>query len=458
MNRYLLGLFLVSISACNLEQKNNFTIFAGEIVNPTSETVILFKDDIAIDSAYLDMHNRFSFTIDKIEEGLYNFHHAPQYQYVYLSEGDSLLLRLNTMYFDESLVFTGKGEEINNFLIEVFLNSEEEDNIIETFYSLTPEKFSEKIDSLRQLKVNLLNELKSETELSEASLAMANATINYTTYINKEKYPFKNPENKITNTISQNFYDYRKELDFDDKELTYFTPYYDFMKRYIDNLAYTNCASDCDTETKTIKNHLHFNQHKLILIDSIVKEKKLRDNLFRNVALTYFLKVHDNVENNKQFLEDFHKLSENNNHIEEIHKLYESVLKMQPNHELPDVKVVDSIGKLISIKDIASKNDHVVFYFWTNRNNRHFKNITTQANKLAAQHPDISFIAISLTPTHESWENTIKESNQPFKNEYRAANIDSLKNILMIDGLNKAILTKEGVIVDAYSDMYSLFK
>lgn len=458
MNRYLLGIFFVSITACNLEQKSTATIFAGEIVNPTSETVILYKDDIAIDSAYLDMHNRFTFTIDKIDEGLYNFHHAPQYQYVYLSEGDSLLLRLNTMYFDESLVFTGKGEEINNFLIEVFLNSEEEDKIIESFYSLTPEKFSEKIDSLKQLKVSLLNEVKIDTDLSEASVAMANATINYTTYINNEKYPFKNAENKITNTISQNFYNYRKELDFDDKELTYFTPYYDFMKRYIDNLAFTNCASDCDTENKIIKNHLHFNQHKLVLIDSIVKEKKLRDNLFRNVALTYFLKVHDNVENNKQFLEDFHKLSENNKHIEEIHKLYESVLKMQPNHELPDVKVLDSIGKVISIKDIALENKNVIFYFWTNKNNRHFKNITNQANKLALQYPDMKFIAISLTSDHENWQNIIKETNQPFKNEYRAANIDSLKNILIIDGLNKAIVVKEGVIVDAYRDMYSLFR
>jgi len=461
MNRYLLCLFFVSFTACNLEQKNAPTIFAGEIVNPTSATVILFKDDIAVDSAYLDMHNRFSFTLDKLEAGLYNFHHSPQYQYVYLSKGDSLLLRLNTNYFDESLVFSGKGEEINNFLIEVFLNSEEEDKLVETYYTLEPKEFSQKIDSLRQMKINLLGELQTESKLSPQSLAMATATINYTSYINKEKYPFKNPKNSKKRSLEKmngDFYEYRKELDFDDKELTYFTPYYDFMKRYFDNLAFAGCATNCDVENKTIKNQLHFNQHKLVLIDSIVKEKKLRDNLFRNVAMTYFLKVHDNVENNKLFFDEFQGLSGNNMHINEIHNLYESVLKMQPNHELPDVKVLDSLGNRVSIKEIALQNDTVVFYFWSPKNNRHFKNITHQAKLLTTQYPNISFVAISLSSDEESWKNTIKESNQTFKNEYKAVHIDSLRNTLIIDGLNKAILTKNGVIVDAYRDMYALMR
>lgn len=459
MIKYLLGLFLVSLIACNTEQKKSPTVFTGEIVNPTSKVVILSKDDIVIDSAHLDMHNQFSFKIDDIQEGLYNFHHAPQYQYVYLSQNDSLVMRLNTIYFDESLVFSGKGEEINNFLIEVFLSGEDEEEIVESFYGMEPAVFSYKIDSLRQLKVNLLEELKAEVELSPASLAMADASINYTSYINKEKYPFKNAKNSKKNSlesISNDFYAYRKKLNFDDKNLTYFTPYYDFMKRYFDNLAFSNCATYCDKENRIVKNQLHFNEHKLVLIDSIVQEKKLRDNLFRSVAMTYFISVHDNVDNNKIFFDEFRKRSGNNEHIEEIHNLYESVLKMQPNHQLPDVRVVDSIGNSLSMKDLALANENAVFYFWTNRNNRHFKNITKQAQKLAEQHPELTFIAISLTPDHDNWKSTLEESKLSFKNEYRAANVDSLKNTLIIDGLNKAIITKNGIIIDAYKDMYAL--
>jgi hypothetical protein len=461
MNKQLLYLFLVSCTACNLQEKEPLTIFSGEIVNPTSQVVFLYKDDVVIDSAHLDMHNRFSMKLENLKEGLYNFQHAPQYQYVYLSQGDSLLIRLNTLYFDESLVFSGKGEEINNFLIEIFLSSEEEEEIVDNYYQLEPNNFSKKIDSLHQAKITLLDELQTEIKLSPSILAMAEASIDYNSYIYKEKYPFEKYKNSNKTTfdkISGDFYTYRKELNFNNEELTYFTPYYDFMKRYFDNLAYAYCATDCDIENKTIKNQLHFNSHKLVLIDSIVQEKKLRDNLFRNVALTYFLKIHDNVNNNKLFFDEFKKLSGNNKHIKEIYNIYEGVLKMQPEHELPDLKVLDSLGNQTSIKALAQQNKNVVFYFWTNKNNRHFKNITNQAKKMADLHPEISFIAISLTSDHDHWKDTITESNHPFKNEYRAADIDSVRNTLIIDGLNKAIVIKDGIIVDAYKDMYSLFQ
>tara|TARA_R110002050_G_scaffold16019_2_gene48954 strand:- start:48139 stop:49521 length:1383 start_codon:yes stop_codon:yes gene_type:complete len=460
MNKYSFCLFILTFVGCNTEQKETPTIFAGEIVNPTSETIILYKDDVVIDSAQLDMHNRFSIRLDTIVEGLYNFRHSPQYQYVYLSKGDSLLVRLNTIYFDESLVFSGKGEEINNFLVEVFLNGEDEEALVDSYYDLDPIPFSKKIDSLRQIKINLLNDLEVESALSPKSLAIANASINYGSYISKEKYPYKHhkkTKNSSLTKISDSFYEYRKKLNFDNKELTYFTPYYDFMKRHFDNLAYTDCTTDCENGERIIKNHLHFNRHKLKLIDSIVKEKELRDNLFRNVAMSYFLKVHDNIENNKIFLEDFHKLSSNNRHITEIHDLYEGVIKMQPNHSLPAITVLDSMGTIVSLKAIAEKNKNVIFYFWTSDNPRHFASITKQAAKLSDLHPEITFIGISLTPQLEKWQTMIQANNQSFSNQYKADNVDELRSALIIDGLNKAILTKDGVIVDAYKDMYSSF-
>tara|TARA_R110000796_G_scaffold252619_2_gene388830 strand:- start:74483 stop:75865 length:1383 start_codon:yes stop_codon:yes gene_type:complete len=460
MIKYSFCLFLLSLTGCTNDQKETPTIFAGEIVNPKSDMVVLYKDDVVIDSAQLDMHNRFSIKLDTLEEGLYNFHNSDQYQYVYLSKGDSLLVRLNTIYFDESLVFSGIGEEINNFLIEIFLNNEEEESLIESYYDLEPEPFSDKIDSLRQIKLNLLNDLQSEIELSPKSLIIANSSIDYSSYIYKEKYPFKHLRKTSKSTIpklSDDFYEYRDHLNFDDEDLTYFIPYYDFMKRHFDNLAYTDCVVDCENGGQVIKDQLHFNRHKLKLIDSIVKEKKLRDNLFRNVALTYFLKVHDNIENNKIFLDDFHKLSSNNKHISEIHVLYDGVIKMQPNNSLPDIKVLDSIGNPISLKKIAEDSDNVVVYFWTDANPRHFINVTNEVSKLSDAHPETTFIGISLTPQDESWKAIIHSNNKNFNNQYRAENINDLRSALIVDGLNKAILLKDGLIVDAYKNIFTLF-
>ena len=117
MTRLLLSLSLISVLACSEKSGECPSIVLnGEIVNPTSDFVVLYRDDMVIDSAKLDEDHHFSFNLQGIEEGLYHFDHSPELQYVYLQEGDSIVIRLNTLEFDESLVFSGKGAAINNFL------------------------------------------------------------------------------------------------------------------------------------------------------------------------------------------------------------------------------------------------------------------------------------------------------------------------------------------------------
>ena len=119
MIRILLALVILSFISCVSEKRTDDSrvYFAGEIVNPTTETVILYKGDSLIDSVSLDEQNRFVINLDSVEEGLHHFYHHPELQYVFLEKGDSLQIRLNTVDFDESLVFSGHGEEVNNFLL-----------------------------------------------------------------------------------------------------------------------------------------------------------------------------------------------------------------------------------------------------------------------------------------------------------------------------------------------------
>ena len=77
-----------------------------------------------LDSARLDSHNKFSFTLDSLKLGLYTFKHGAEFQYLYLEPKDSLLMYLNTWDFDESLIFSGKGSAKNNFLIKLYLDQE----------------------------------------------------------------------------------------------------------------------------------------------------------------------------------------------------------------------------------------------------------------------------------------------------------------------------------------------
>ena len=119
--RILLFISLLILSSCKNDNKQTF--FNGKILNKSSEKIILSVDENPLYNSLISESGNFSITIDSLESGLYNFFLQPEFQYVILEEGDSIYIRLNSLDFDESLVFMGKGSAKNNFLIDVFLKN-----------------------------------------------------------------------------------------------------------------------------------------------------------------------------------------------------------------------------------------------------------------------------------------------------------------------------------------------
>ncbi|MDO6517031.1 TlpA family protein disulfide reductase [Zobellia uliginosa] len=460
MNRNLLYLFLLVLVSCGAEKNSSSIFFAGEIVNPTSNYIVLLKGDVVIDSAELDEDNRFAFTLDSISEGLYHFNHDPELQYVYLEKGDSLLVRLNTTDFDESLVFSGSGEALNNFLLEVFLAHEEEAPAVRSMYRLNPTDFERKIDSLKQLKFDVLEELKSESKFSEKELKIANASVNYNYNTYKEEYPFKHKKltgENIFKDLPPNFYAYRKELTFNDKDLTYLRPYYNFMINHVGNLSFMSCSHACSIKNNVVRNQLHFNKHKLHIIDSLVEEKELKDNLFRYVAFDYLLKVHDSEEKNDEFISNFRELSENNRHMDEIDALYQGIKNIQPKKQIPNVEVTSTDGRVVTLQEIAAQNKKTVFYFWSATDRMHFESIKRRIAQLSAKKPKYSFVGINIKTDESNWKGILETSGLDQSKQYRSSDFEELTKSLIVYPLNKCIITDDKVIVDAFANVYTSF-
>ncbi|MGP1994389.1 transaldolase [Zobellia laminariae] len=460
MNRKLLYLFFAFLGSCAAEKSSPSVFFSGEIVNPTSDYIVLLKGDVVIDSAELDDDNRFSFSLDSITEGLYHFNHDPELQYVYLEKGDSLVVRLNTSDFDESLVFSGDGEELNNFLLEVFLAHEEEASSVRSMYRLKPVDFERNIDSLKQLKLEILNDIVTEGKLSKKELKIASASVDYNYNTYKEEYPFKHKRltgEKILDDLPANFYDYRKDLIFDDKDLTYLRPYYNFMINHIGNMSYMTCSHACAIKNNVVRNQLHFNKHKLHIIDSLVQEKELKDNLFRYVAFDYLLKVHDSEKNNEEFIAGFRELSNNNKHMGEIDALYEGIKNIQPKKEIPNVAVTSITGDTMTLKQIAAKNNKTVFYFWSATDRMHFENIKRRIEQLSSKKPEYSYVGINIKTSETNWKAMLEISGLDQTNQYRSSDFEELTKSLVIYPLNKCIITDDKVIVDAFANVYTSF-
>jgi hypothetical protein len=461
MNKKILYILVGLIALSCLKSKDNdkHVIFAGEIVNPTSEQVVLFKGENPIDSVKLDSDNRFIFRLDSVSEGLHHFLHYPEEQYVYLENGDSLQARLNTSDFDESLVFSGKGEEINNFLLEMFLVREEEERLVNSMYVFEPQIFHQKIDSLRNNKLSLLEQTKTDFDLSPKGYELAKAFINYSANISMEAYPFyhrRRSGESVMHDLPDSFYGYRENVNYNDKDLTYLRPYYNYMKFHLGNLAYTMCKAGCGDEMERASRHLHFNEHKLKLIDSLIEQKELRDNLFRNVAIDYLLK-HDTEENTKLFIEDFKKFSHNNIHNSEINTLYEGIIKMQPTKILPDFSLYTYDDKEVKLADI-NKQAMVVFYFWSGAQPGHFNNIIKRVAELRLEHPDYHFVGINLRTDKAKWKSMVDANDLDRSQQYWTNNFEkAAQTFIVYNNPNKTIIAKNGVIIDAFGNIYSSF-
>jgi hypothetical protein len=461
MNKTLLIVSLIVLTGCSIGKTNSSSVFfGGEIVNPTDDYVVLYKGDEVIDSALLDQNNRFHFQLDTLSEGLHYFFHAPEVQYVFLEKGDSLQVRLNTIDFDESLVFSGieTGAQINNLMLELFLSQEEEQEMInKQTYDLEPEVFRSQIDSLRHLKLVLLNDLYSEGLLSDSAQEIAKASIDYTYFNYKEEYPFQHKKyigKEVVQNLPSGFYDYRKNLSFSNPHLNYLRPYHDFMKAHIKNLSFAVCSTNCDKKGNVIRNQLHVNRHKLSLIDSLVEEKELKDNLFRNVAINYLLMANDSEENIETFISDFHLRSANNRHIEEIDDLYQGIRNIQPRKKIPNIGVTDIEGNKVSLQEI-SKDGKVVFYFWTTTDKKHFKNIVEQQKQLSNNYKDYTFVGINIRSDDTSWKGMIENAGLDKSLQYKANDYEEIIRSLAISHLNKCIITENATILDAFSDLYT---
>ena len=189
--KILIIVFLVAIvTGCDTKPTGNSTYFGGNIINPKSDHVVLYKNEIPIDTFFLDKNNSFLGEIPSLHEGLYNFKHGEEEQYIYLNPKDSLLIRLNTWRFDETLVFSGVGAERNNLLIDSFLESEKDRKVFMKYYDLSPSDFNSKINQAEKLKLDRYEDYVSkhpnETDKFKHIFKIA---LTYPLYSKVENYP-----------------------------------------------------------------------------------------------------------------------------------------------------------------------------------------------------------------------------------------------------------------------------
>ena len=142
-------------------------------------------------------------------------------------------------------------------------------------YRLNPTEFKNKIDSTKLYEVNLLKKFTSSNPESHLFKEVALNTINYIFNSKKEAYRFIEMNNNDEILYPDNFYDFRKKINYNNNLLEGFYQYYNFLFPHFNNLAYEKYVKSYSKKSFS-KDNLDYNMIKLDLIDSLVQNNEIK--------------------------------------------------------------------------------------------------------------------------------------------------------------------------------------
>lgn len=451
LNFILFTLMITSFTSCKdgIIGGNNVAYFGGEIENPKNNFVVFMKDDKVIDTFYLDKDNRFFHKFDSLTPGLYSFKHDPEYQYVFFDKNDSIMIRLNSNDFDNSLMFCGKGDEKNNFMMELFLKDLELKNNMFEVYSKDEKSFSKYIDSSYQNTDKLYKKRKSFINWSDEfdEIAKANIELNYA--YKKEIFPivheFKTGKSIKTN-LPKSYYDYRKKINVNKHNLLHYSPFINYMTSMLNNIVLTNCKGHLDDMS------LENNIKKLQIADTLIKDKNVKNLVINNIANMYLLSDQCSMNNGK-FFNLYSKMITDEKMKSKVIATAENIKKLKSNNVLPNVSLLDVNKKPVNLKDLLTKK--TIIYFWTKQSESHAIYSHKKVDELKAKYPSIQFIAININNSQEDWIKELKNKNYSNSIELRATNFEELKNKWVINKVYRTmIINKNGTIDNAFVSLF----
>jgi hypothetical protein len=457
---FWLSIIIISLVGCKADTKEDdgdLAFFGGEIINPNTNFVVISKADSVLDTILLDNTNRFLYKLKHLKPGLYTFKHGSEKQIVFLEPEDSIIFRLNTLEFDESLVYTGKGAKKNNYLINEFLENELEEPEIFKYCQLDPKAFEQKLDSVGAIKIKKLRSFIKKNETSALFNKIAQANIDYKYYASKEIYPFVHyGENKhnIINSLPEDFYGYRKNIDYNDDFLKDYFNYNAFLRSNFNNLAlkqHFKHTKDCQVKRSSVC----YNLDRLSIIDSLVINETIKnDLLYRNTMM--FLAKNKNVDSNDVIVNSFLNKSTDIKDKNSVTDYAKSLTKLKPGENFPNIEVLNFQNNEFNSRALI--NAPTAICFWSHSFYKHFKDSHIKIAELKIKYPEINFIIINIDDHNTGkWVSTLKKNRYPLINEYQFKNPEASRHLLAIHPMTKVIvINKHNKIINNNANIFAI--
>ncbi|QSS96771.1 hypothetical protein [Psychroflexus sp. ALD_RP9] len=414
--RFLVILLAISFFSCQKNTRDD-TYLGGQIINPLDSIVTIHHNNTIIDSISVNKDGSFQTRLNIANEGIYTFSHLPEWQLLYLNPSDSLAFRVNTKDFDESLTFSGTSAVENNFLINMYLMNEKNDDLILSYYKIHPKTFAHKTDSLKTQRIKQLNDLNKKYEFSEYFLNVAQKSILFEYYDMRERYAFliRKYFPERSHNISDQFFSYRNEVDFNDESMLFHIGY----MRFLDNFLKNKSIEHCELQNKSC--------FTLNSFSNIKDRLALADSIFTNTSIKN--KFH------KRLLEEEILLVKNKNQLAQVKKIIDDCqLSVTDKEDLKSSANLQSyflegryVGNESFITSGLSKtkiidlidNRPLVVTTWSSYSSAYLNLRKSILSELKLKYPEIKFVGLNIGYLDQNqWVSNLKKFNLDVNSEF----------------------------------------
>ena len=444
----ILAIILFFSNSCNNKNSRDNFFLGGEIINPSSNYVNFYYNNIKIDSIELNSENKFFKNLENIQPGIYRIEHIPENQYIIIENGDSLWIRVNVEDFKESLSFSGRGSSKNNFLVDMSNLNDYENDFLSQIYNQGSYDYKIVVDSLMDEKKDIWELFNKSVNQRNLGRNITKASIKYNYYNKLERYALLRGR-EWSKDEREEYFSYRDEVNLNDSELSLFEPYVTYLMNF-----FNEKTLDSGEVYSYAKNNTDFNIKKLLIIDSQINDPYLKNNLARATAIEEILNFKNN-DLHDEFIDYYTYVNTSNRYLDEITKLYNDIEKMKKGNVLPEVNILDFNGNITSSSEefLGSKT---FIYFWSQTQMNHYRRTIRRVEELKQQYPRYRFVGICIQPYTDMVSQAQNILNLDLSNQFSFKDFESSSKDWVLTFLNKTIVTDEKVkIIDGFSNLFT---
>lgn len=434
------------ISSCSLKKQPVNRIFlGGQIINPSSRTVTLYEGNKSVEMFQLDGELRFQKSYDSLRSGIFKLEHLPEYQSLLLEKGDSIWVRINAVTFDESIVYSGQGASKNNFLMEMLLRQEKENQYLSSKYASDRNIFSQLLDSMLLEKMNLWIRMDSLNKLTPIAQKVTQAAYIYPYATIRERYALLRGS-KWSSKEDSVYFDFRRYLNYGDNDLAFFDPYINYVINFINKKALEPGSSYFQN-----KQNPDFNIKRLEVLDENIKGILLRNNLARAIAFEEIL-TYENHGQHERFLQFYSTINTSPVYLAEVLDLHSDISNMEPLKRLPDILLQNTKRDTINSFSLV-KEKKTVIYFWSQTQMNHYRNTLERVNNFQQQYPKIRFVGICIQPFNTMVDKVQKIMEVDKENQFALIDFQNASKAWVLTLLNKAIIMdSNGRLIEGFGN------